>query len=427
MSTQIATASPFEVKDVALAERGKKRIEWAFQSMPILQGVRKHFIKTQPFAKLRVAACLHVTPETANLMITMRDGGAGVLLCAASPHSTHDDVAACLVKDYSLPVFAQRSETAAMFSAHLDAAVAHMPHLLIDDGGHLISAFHERSSEEGWANLIGATEESPSAVARLRLAARENLLCCPVVAVSESDTKRVFDSRYGAGQSTLDAVVRTTGHLIAGTTVVIAGFGGCGRGIAMRARGLGASVVVTEVDPVRALEALMDGYRVLSMSEAAVLGDIFITVSGNKSVIGREHFEKFKNSAVLCNAGHSNAEIDTEGLATAAYSRRIVRDFLEEFSMRDGRKIYLLADGRPVNMVAGEGQPAGVMDVSFANHALVAEYLVKEGSSLQKAVYPVSPEMDRQVAKLKLEAMSVKIDRLTVAQEQYLASWSEGA
>jgi adenosylhomocysteinase len=426
MSTQIANAVPFDVKDLALAEHGKRRIEWAFQSMPILQGVRKHFIKMQPFANLRVAACLHVTPETANLMITLRDGGAAILLCAASPHSTHDDVAACLAKDYSLPIYAIRGESGAYFSAHIDAAVAHAPQIVIDDGCHLISALHERNP--AWlADVLGATEESPVSAIRLRVAAKEGLLRFPVVAVSESNTKRVFDSRYGAGQSTLDAIVRTTGHLIAGTTLVIAGFGACGRGIAMRARGLGASVVVTEVDPVRALEALMDGYRVLSMSEAATLGDIFITVSGNKNFIGREHFEKFKNSAILCNAGHSKAEIDTEGLASATYSRRVVRDFVEEFSMRDGRKIYLLADGRPVNMVAGEGQPAGVMDVSFANHALVAEYLVKEGASLQKAVYPVSPEMDHQVAKLKLEAMSVKIDRLTVAQEQYLANWAETA
>jgi adenosylhomocysteinase len=425
MSTQAAEAVPCEIKDIALAERGKRRIEWAFQSMPILQGVRKHFIKTQPFAGLRVAACLHVTPETANLMITMRDGGANILLSAASAHSTNDDVAACLAKDYSIHVYAVQGETPGMFSAHLDMAARFAPNLIIDDGCQLISALHERHPEL-LPEALGATEESPAGIARLRAAAKVGLLCFPVVAISESDTKRVFDSRYGAGQSTLDAIVRTTGHLIAGTTLVVAGFGSSGRGIAMRARGLGASVIVTEVDPVRALEALMDGYRVLSMQEAAALGDIFVTVSGNKNVISREHFEKFKNSAVLCNAGHSNAEIDTEGLASAAYSRRMAREFVEEFSMRDGRKIYLLADGRPVNTVAGEGQPAGVMDVSVANHALVAEYLVKEGSSLRKAVYPVSPEMDRQVAKLKLEAMSIKIDRLTVAQEQYLASWSEG-
>ena len=425
MSTP-ATAVSCEVKDLALADRGKKRIEWAFQSMPILQRVRKHFIGTQPFAKMRIAACLHVTPETANLMITLRDGGAKLALCAAGVNSTHDDVAACLAKDYGVHVFAIQGVAPDMHQAHVDMAASLGPQLILDDGGCLIAALHERHADQ-LVNVIGATEDSSAAASRHKVAAREGRLCFPVVNIGESSAKRLFDSRYGAGQSTLDAVIRATGLLLSGANVVVAGFGPCGRGIAIRARGMGANVIVTEVDPLRALEAIMEGYRVLSMNEAAVLGDLFITASGNKNVIAREHFEKFKNNVYLSNAGHSNVEIDIEALGTAAYSRRIAREHVEEFAMRDGRKIYLLAEARPVNMVAGDGQPAGVMDVAFANHALVAEYLVKNRSSLSRTVHPVTPDMDRQVAKLKLEAMSIKIDRLTVEQEQYLANWSEGA
>jgi adenosylhomocysteinase len=426
MSTPAAAAVFSEVRDLGLAEFGKKRIEWAFQSMPALQRVRKHFISTQPFADLRVAACLHVTPETANLMITMRDGGAAVCLCAPGLNSTHDDVAACLAKDYAIHVYAMSGETAAMHHTHTDLTARHAPHIVLDDGGTFIAALHERYPSLSTA-IIGATEESGSALARLKAAAREGVLYFPVVAINESSTKRLFDSRYGAGQSTLETIVRVTGLLLSGANVVVAGFGPCGRAIAFRARGMGANVIVAEVDPVRALEAIMEGYRVLSMSEAAALGDLFITVSGNKNVIAREHFEKFKNNVYLCNAGHSRVEIDIEALRSVAYSRRVARDHVEEFAMRDGRKLYLLADARPVNMVAGEGQPAGVMDVAFANHALVAEYLVKNRLSLLKTVLPVPAEIDRQVAKLKLEAMSIKIDRLTVEQEQYLANWSDGA
>jgi adenosylhomocysteinase len=426
MSTPAAAAVFSEVRDIGLADYGKKRIEWAFQSMPALQRVRKHFISTQPFADLRVAACLHVTPETANLMITMRDGGAAVCLCAPGLNSTHDDVAACLAKDYAIHVYAMSGETAAMHHTHVDLTARHAPHLVLDDGGTFIAALHERYPSLSTA-VIGATEESGSALARLKAAAREDVLFFPVVAINESSTKRLFDSRYGAGQSTLEAIVRVTGLLLSGANVVVAGFGPCGRAIAVRARGMGANVIISEVDPLRALEAIMEGYRVLSMNEAAVLGDLFITVSGNKNVIAREHFEKFKNNVYLCNAGHSRVEIDIEALRSVAYSRRVARDHVEEFAMRDGRKLYLLADARPVNMVAGEGQPAGVMDVAFANHALVAEYLVKNRSSLSRTVLPVPAEIDRQVAKLKLEAMSIKIDRLTVEQEQYLANWSDGA
>jgi adenosylhomocysteinase len=394
--------------------------------MPALQRVRKHLISTQPFADLRVVACLHVTPETANLLITLRDGGATVALCAPGLNSTHDDVAACLAKDYAIHVYAMSGESPEAHRNHQDLAARHAPHLILDDGGTFIAALHERDA--GLAtDVIGATEESGSALGRLKAAARAQVLCFPVVAIHESITKRLFDSRYGAGQSTLEAIVRVTGVLLSGSNVVVAGFGPSGRAIAARARGMGANVIVSEVDPVRALEAIMEGYRVLSMNEAAVLGDLFITVSGNKNVIAREHFEKFKNNVYLSNAGHSHVEIDTDALSSVAYSRRIARDHVEEFAMRDGRKIYLLADARPVNMVAGEGQPAGVMDVAFATHALAAEYLVKQHACLDRAVFPVPPDIDRQVAKYKLEAMSVKIDRLTVEQEQYLANWSDGA
>jgi adenosylhomocysteinase len=426
MSTPTAVAVFSEVRDLGLADHGKKRIEWAFQSMPTLQRVRKHFISTQPFADLRVAACLHVTPETANLMITMRDGGAAVVLCAPGLNATHDDVAACLAKDYAIHVYAMSGETQEQHLNHHELAARHVPNLILDDGGTFISALHERHASLG-VDVIGATEESGSSLARLKAAAREGVLTFPVFAIHESTTKRLFDSRYGTGQSTLESIVRSTGLLLSGSNVVVAGFGPCGRGIATRARGMGANVIIAEVDPVSALEAVMEGYRVLSMNEAAVLGDLFITVSGNKNVIAREHFEKFKNNVYLCNAGHSNVEIDTDALRTVAYSRRFARDHVEEFAMRDGRKIYLLAEARPVNMVAGEGQPSGVMDVAFANHALVAEYLVKNRASLPKAVHSVPADIDRQVARLKLEAMSIKIDRLTVEQEQYLANWSDGA
>jgi adenosylhomocysteinase len=423
MATPTVTAVTGEVKDLTQADRGKKRIEWAFQSMPILQRVRKHLITTQPFSELRVAACLHITPETANLMITMRDGGAGIFLCAAGLDSTQEDVGACLTRDYSIPVYATPDESAETQQSNIDQALNQAPQLLLDDGGKLIRALHVRHSERA-AGVIGAAELSAAAAGRLR---REIGLCFPVFSLGDSPAIRLFDSRYGAGQSTLDAVVYTTGLLLSGANVVVAGFGPCGRGIAVRARGLGANVIVTEVDPLRALEANMEGYRVLSMREAAVLGDLFITASGNTNVIARAHYEKFKNNVYLCNAGHSNVEIDIEALGSLAYSRRVARDHVEEFAMRDGRKIYLLADARPVNMVAGEGQPAAVMDVAFAGSALMAEYLVKDCSSLSKTVHPVPPDMDRLVAKLKLEAMSIKIDRLTVEQEQYLANWSEGA
>jgi adenosylhomocysteinase len=375
---------------------------------------------------LRIAACLHITPEAANLMITLRDGGAQLMLCAASPNSTHDDVAASIVKDYSIPVFGICGESEEVFGFHLRTLIGSQPQLIIDDGCALSAMLHERYSE-ALPEILGGTEETPGGVARMRAAAKDSRLGFPVVAVSEAATKQLFDNRCGTGQSTLDAITRTTGVLIAGLNVVVVGFGPCGRGIAARARGMGANLIVSEVDPTRALAAIMDGYRVLAFADAAVLGDIFITVSGNKNVIGREHFEKFKNGAILCNAGHSNVEIDIENLGLAALSRRPTRDFVEEFAMRDGRRLYLLGDGRLINLNATEGLPASVIDVSYATHALSAEYLIKANGALQKQVVPVPLEIDRQVARIKLESMGVKIDRLTVNQEQYLATWFQNA
>ena len=426
MSTPAVGAVPCDVRDLALAERGKRRIEWAFQSMSVLQGIRKHIIKAQPYANLRIAACLHITPEAANLLITLRDGGANLMLCAASPNSTHDDVAASVAKDYNIPVFGICGESQEVFDVHLRTVIASQPQLVIDDGCALTATLHEKHPE-AMPEILGGTEESASGVARMRAAAKGDQLGFPVVAVSEASTKQLFDNRCGTGQSTLDAITRTTGILVAGLNVVVIGFGQVGRGIAARARGWGANLIVCEVDATRALEALMDGYRVLAFHDAAALGDIFITVSGNKNVISREHFDKFKNGAILCNAGHSNVEIDIENLGLIALSRRQTRDFVEEFAMRDGRRLYLLGEGRLINLNATEGLPASVMDISYATHALSAEYLIKCNGVLQKQVVPVPLEIDRQVARIKLESMGVKIDRLTVDQEQYLTTWFQNA
>ncbi len=412
-----------DIKDIALAEIGKRRIEWACQSMPVLRNIRKQFIKSQPLAGLRLSACLHVTSETANLVIALRDGGAAVVLCASNPLSTQDEVAASLVRDFAIPVFAIRGESQESYCQHLIAAADHNPHLTMDDGADLIALLHTKRPEQA-DGVLGGTEETTTGVLRLRAMAREGALRYPVVAVNDALTKHLFDNRYGTGQSTIDGIVRATNILLAGLNLVVAGYGWCGRGVALRARGLGANVIVTEVDAVKALEAVMDGFRVMSMAEAAALGDIFVTVTGNKHVIRKEHFEHLKDGAILCNSGHFNVEIDLAALARVSSSRRETREFVEEFVFRDGRRIYVLGEGRLINLAAGEGHPASVMDMSFANQALAAEYLVKNQRKLEKQVYPVPPELDRQVARLKLEAMGVKIDRLTPEQEIYLSSWS---
>jgi adenosylhomocysteinase len=425
MATETQTQVACDVKDLALADQGKRRMEWAFQSMPVLQTIRKQFIKTQPLAGIRIAACLHVTTETANLMVTLRDGGANAVLCASNPLSTQDDVAAALVRDYSIPVYAIKGENNDQYYSHLMATADHKPQITMDDGADLVHLLHTKRKDllEG---IVGGTEETTTGVIRLRAMAKEGVLHYPIIAVNDALTKHLFDNRYGTGQSTLDGVIRATNMLLAGTTVVVAGYGWCGRGVASRARGMGANVIVTEIDPTKAIEAVMDGFRVMTMNEAATLGDLFITLTGNKHVIAKDHFEKMKNGAILCNSGHFNIEIDLEALAKVASSRRPTREFVEEFALRDGRRIYVLGEGRLINLAAAEGHPASVMDMSFANQALSAEYMVKNHATLQKTVYSVPEHLDKQVAKLKLEAMKVSIDRLTMEQEHYLASWSEG-
>ena len=414
-----------DVKDLALAEKGKRKIEWANQQMPVLQLIRKQFIKDQPLKGIRMSACLHVTSETANLAITLRDGGAEVVLCGSNPLSTQDEVAASLVKDYSIPTFAIKGEDNATYYAHIAAALDHKPQITMDDGADLVTTLLTKRTELV-NEVIGGTEETTTGVIRLRAMAKDGTLKYPVIAVNDALTKHLFDNRYGTGQSTIDGILRATNLLIAGLRVVVAGYGWCGRGVAMRAKGLGADVIITEISPTRALEAVMDGFRVMPMAEAAKIGDIFITVTGNKSILAHEHFEKLKDGAVICNSGHFNVEIDIPALEKLSSAKKIARPFVEEYVMRDGRRIYLLCEGRLINLAAAEGHPAVVMDMSFANQALASEYLVKNASQLQRQVYSVPEPIDRQIARLKLESMGVHVDKLTPEQEHYLASWNEG-
>jgi adenosylhomocysteinase len=423
--TTKTTDSTGDVKDLGLAEKGKRKMEWANQQMPVLQLIRKRFIKEQPLKGLRLSACLHVTSETGNLAVTLRDGGAEVVLCASNPLSTQDEVAACLVKDYSIPTYAIKGEDNATYYAHMSAAVDHAPHITMDDGADLVTTLLTKRTDLV-PGVIGGTEETTTGVIRLRAMAKDGTLKYPVIAVNDALTKHLFDNRYGTGQSTLDGIMRATNILIAGQRVVVAGYGWCGRGLAMRAKGLGADVIVTEIDPTRAIEAVMDGFRVMPMSEAAKIGDIFVTVTGNKSVLAAEHFDKMKDGAVLANSGHFNVEIDISALEKMSSAKKIARPFVDEYALKDGRRLYLLGEGRLINLAAAEGHPAAVMDMSFANQALAAEYLVKHAAELGKQVYGVPEAIDRQIAKLKLESMGVLIDRLSPEQEQYLASWSEG-
>jgi adenosylhomocysteinase len=419
------TAPASDVKNLELADQGKKRIEWANQSMKVLQSIRKDFIKNQPLKGIRISACLHVTTETANLAITLRDGGAEVVLCASNPLSTQDDVAASLVRDYNIPVFAIKGEDNDTYYSHILAALDHKPHITMDDGADLVTIALTKRKDvlEG---VIGGTEETTTGVIRLRAMAKDGALKYPIISVNDALTKHMFDNRYGTGQSTIDGVIRCTNHLIAGSKFVVAGYGWCGKGLAFRAKGMGADVIVTEIDPLKAIEAVMDGHRVMSMPEAAKIGDVFVTVTGNKNVLAKEHFEVMKDGAIIANSGHFNVEIDIPTLEKMASGKRLTRDFVEEFSMKDGRKIYLLGEGRLINLAAAEGHPASVMDMSFANQALSVEYVVKNHASLEKKVYPVPVDLDKRVAKLKLESMGVKIDKLSPEQEEYLASWSEG-
>ncbi len=419
------TSITSDVKGFELADLGKKRIEWANQSMKVLQIIRKEFIKNQPLKGIRVSACLHVTAETANLMIALRDGGADVALCASNPLSTQDDVAASLVRDYNVPVFAIKGEDNDSYYSHIMAALDHKPQITMDDGADLVSVLHTKRTAE-LANVIGGTEETTTGVIRLRAMAKEGVLRYPIMAVNDADTKHLFDNRYGTGQSTIDGIIRATNFLLAGSKFVVAGYGWCGRGLASRARGTGAEVIVTEIDPTKALEAVMDGFRVMSMEEAAKLGDVFCTVTGNKNVLAKQHFDLMKDGAIISNSGHFNVEIDIPSLEKLSSSKRTTRTFVDEYSLKDGRRINLLGEGRLINLAAAEGHPASVMDMSFADQALCCDYMVKNHASLEKKVYTVPVDLDKRVAKLKLESLGVKIDRLTPEQEEYLASWNEG-
>jgi adenosylhomocysteinase len=414
-----------DVKDLALAEQGKRRIEWANQHMPVLQLIRKRFIKEQPLKGVRLSACLHVTSETANLAITLRDGGAEVVLCGSNPLSTQDDVAASLIRDYGIPTYAIKGEDNDTYYAHIKAAIEHKPQITMDDGADLVTTLVTKHPELV-GNVIGGTEETTTGVIRLRAMAKDGTLKYPVVAVNDALTKHFFDNRYGTGQSTLDGVIRATNLLLAGLKLVVAGYGWCGRGVAMRAKGLGADVIVTEINPTKAIEAVMDGFRVMPMNEAAKIGDVFVTVTGNKSVIAQEHFEKMKDGAVVSNSGHFNVEIDIPALERLSSGKKVARPFVDEYTTKDGRRIYLLGDGRLINLAAAEGHPASVMDMSFANQALAAEYMTKHSKELKNQVYAVPEHLDQQIAKLKLESMNVSIDKLTPEQEHYLASWNEG-
>jgi len=414
-----------DVKDIALAEKGKRKIEWANQQMPVLQLIRKRFIKEQPLKGIRISACLHVTSETANLAITLRDGGADVVVCGSNPLSTQDEVAASLMRDFHIPTYAIKGEDNATYYAHINAALDHKPQVTMDDGADLVTTLFTKRTDL-LSHCIGGTEETTTGVIRLRAMAKDGTLKYPVIAINDADTKHLFDNRYGTGQSTMDGILRATNLLIAGLRVVVAGYGWCGRGVAMRAKGLGADVIVTEINPTRALEAVMDGFRVMPMAEAARLGDIFVTVTGNKNVIGAEHFEKMKDGAVLCNSGHFNVEIDIATLEKLAGAKKPARPFVDEYALRDGRKIYLLGEGRLINLASAEGHPASVMDMSFANQALSVEHLLKHAKELERQVYPVPEAIDRQVARLKLDSMGVQVDKLSAEQEHYLSSWQEG-
>jgi adenosylhomocysteinase len=414
-----------DVKDITLAPRGKDRIEWAAKDMPVLRLIRERFAKDQPLKGVRMSGCLHITTETANLAITLKAGGADLVLCASNPLSTQDDVAAALVSEYGIPTYAIKGEDEQTYYRHINSALDHKPQMTMDDGCDLVSTLHTARTEL-IPDVIGGMEETTTGVIRLRSMEKNGVLKFPVLAVNDSDTKHLFDNRYGTGQSSIDAIIRATNILLAGRTVVVFGYGWCGRGVASRAHGLGSSVIVTEVDPVRALEALMDGYRVMPGVEAAALGDVFITVTGDTNVIDRQHLERMKDGALIANSGHFNDEINIPALEQLAVNKRRVRDFVDEYTYADGRHVHLLAEGRLVNLSAAEGHPASVMDMSFANQALGSEFMLSHAKELQPRVYTLPAELDREIARLKLKAMGVSIDTLSSEQETYLNSWESG-
>jgi adenosylhomocysteinase len=421
----MATTKKHDVKDASLAPEGVRRIAWADRQMPVLAAIRDRFERDQPLAGYRVAACLHVTSETANLMRTLKAGGADVVLCASNPLSTQDDVAAALVHEFDISCFAIKGEDNDTYYSHIEAAVEHRPQLTMDDGADVIGVLHSTHRDQ-LGDIIAGMEETTTGVIRLKAMEADGALAFPVIAVNEARTKHFFDNRYGTGQSTIDGIIRATNVLLAGKKFVVAGYGWVGRGVAMRARGLGAHVIITEIDPMRALEALMEGYEVLPMAQAAQIGDVFCTATGDKHVVSRQHLEVMKDGAIVCNTGHFNVEIDIPALHDLAQETREARNFVEEFTMADGRRIYLLAEGRLVNISAAEGHPAIVMDMSFANQALATEYAVEHASELENKVYPVPVVIDEEIARLKLATMGTEIDKLTAEQSKYLASWDEG-
>jgi len=425
--SEMPVAPPaYDVKDLSLADAGKRRIEWAEREMPVLRSIRERFEKEKPLDGLTAVACLHVTAETANLMRTLKAGGMNVVLCASNPLSTQDDVAAALVQHYGIGTFAIKGEDNDTYYQHILSALAHKPNFTMDDGADTVGIIHTEKREL-IENIIGGTEETTTGVIRLRAMAKDGVLAYPIVAVNDAQTKHFFDNRYGTGQSTIDGIIRATNVLLAGKFFVVAGYGWCGKGLAMRARGMGAQVIVTEIDPLRALEATMDGFGVMPMAEAAKIGDFFCTVTGDKDVIRGEHFAAMKDGAIVSNSGHFNVEIDIPALEKMATSgKREVRDFVDEYAMPDGRKVFILGEGRLINLTSAEGHPASVMDMSFANQALSAEYMNQNAKSLEKSVYGVPQEIDTEIARLKLLSLGVQIDTLTEEQERYLASWQEG-
>lgn len=415
----------FDVKDKGLAEKGKLRIEWAEQSMPVLRSIRDRFAAEKPLKDIRIAACLHVTTETAALAQTLQAGGAQVKLCASNPLSTQDDVAASLVVHNQISVFSIKGEDKDTYYRHIHAALADKPQMTMDDGADLVSTIHS-DRRELLAEILGGTEETTTGVIRLKSMAASGVLQYPIIAVNDANTKHLFDNRYGTGQSTVDGIIRATNRLLAGSNFVVSGYGWCGRGVAMRSSGMGAKVIITEVDPLRALEAVMDGYQVMPMSEAAKIGDFFCTLTGDIRVLRKEHFEVMKSGAIISNSGHFNVELDLDALSEMAVARRQIREFVEEYELSDERRIYVLGEGRLVNLAAAEGHPSSVMDMSFANQALCAEYMAKNAKSLEKQVYGVPTEIDKNIARLKLDAMGIHIDTLTPEQDKYLNSWEMG-
>lgn len=415
----------YDVKDLSLSEKGKMRIEWAEREMPVLELIKDEFKRKNALKGYKIGCCLHVTTETANLMITLKEGGAEVFLCASNPLSTQDDVAASLVNDYGISVFAIRGEDRDTYYDHLNKVLDAKPNITMDDGGDLVSTIMKERND-ALSGIIGGTEETTTGVVRFKSMEKEGVLKYPIIAVNDAMTKHFFDNRYGTGQSTLDGIIRATNVLLSGKNFVVCGYGWCGKGVSMRARGMGAKVIITEIDPIKAIEATMDGFQVMKMEEASKIGDIFVTVTGNTHVIREEHFKNMKNDVIVANSGHFNVEIDINSLEKLSASKRTVRGSVEEYKLKDGKKIYLLGEGRLINLAAAEGHPASVMDMSFANQALSAEYLSKEGKKLENKVYSVPLDIDRRIATLKLKSMGISIDTLTKEQVEYLSSWESG-